>query len=171
MKWQVSKLLKTSTKEIDVDEKIDFTDAAKRNPDIRALTLVHVTGTGAIEPQTRTIEFQLNIKGDMTLGCALTLDDVVHPFETDINPTFTWNVEGYDEDSDEHLIKGDHLELASVVWQEIFLQIPLRVIKEGAYEEIKKQGIEILTPEALEEENKNKVDPRFSVLEGLQFED
>ena len=171
MKWQISKLLKTSTKELDVNEEVDFTDAAKRNPDIRRLSLIQVTGSAAIEPQTRTVDFQLKIKGEMTLGCALTLDDVAHSFEADINPIFTWNVENHDEESEEHLIKGDHLELAPVIWQEIFLQIPLRVVKEGAYEEIEQQGIEILTPEALEEESKKRVDPRFSVLEALQFED
>lgn len=171
MKWQISKLVKTSTKEIDIDEEVDFSDAAKRNPDIRSLSPVHVTGRANLDNSTRTIEFQLNIKGSMTLGCALTLDDVIYPFEADIQPLFTWDEKRWDEDSDEYFIKGDHLELAPVVWQEIFLQIPLRVVKEGAYEEIQKQGIEILTPDVLEEEGRNKVDPRFSVLEGLKFED
>jgi len=171
MKWQISKLLKASTREIDVDEEVDFSDAAKRNPDIRNLSLVHVAGTGTINPTTRTVTFQLNIKGEMTLSCALTLDDVIHPFEVDIQPVFIWDADKYDEDGEDWLVKGDHLELAPVVWQEVFLQIPLRVIKEGAYKEIEEKGIEFLTPEELEKERENKIDPRFAALESLQFED
>jgi uncharacterized protein len=170
MKWQISKLIKESVKEIEINEEVDFSDAVKRSPDIRNLSLIRVIGTASIESSRRMVEFNLKIKGEMTLGCALTLNDVIYPFEATIEPIFTWNSEN-DEDSEEYLVKGDSVELAPVVWQEIFLQIPLRVVKDGAYEEIKRQGIEILTEKDLEKEGENKIDPRFSVLEGVSFED
>ena len=48
------------------------------------------------------------------------------------------------------------------------LQKPLRVVKEGAYEEMKKKGIEFETEEDLHEsEAEPKVDPRLAVLSKL----
>ena len=170
MKWQIARLVKESTKEIEINEEIDFSDAVKRNPDIRKMSKVQATGKGLIYSTERMMEFDLTIKGEMTLSCALTLDDVIYPFEAALNPRFTWNPDTYDEDSEDYLVK-DTVELASAIWQEIFIQIPLRVIKEGAYEELAHQGIEILTDEDLEEEAQTKIDPRLEVLKGLKFEE
>ena len=170
MKWQIAKLIKESTKEIEINEEVDFSDAVKRNPDIRKMSKVIVTGKGSIYATQRTMEFNLTVKGEMTLSCALTLDDVIYPFEATLNPVFTWDQERYDEDSEDYLVK-DTIELASAIWQEIFIQIPLRVVKDGAHDELARQGIEILTEEDLEKEAETKVDPRFSVLKGLKFEE
>jgi uncharacterized protein len=170
MKWQIAKLLKESAKQIEINEEVDFSDAAKRNPDIRKISKVLVTGKGTIEATTRTVRFDLTIKGEMTLSCALTLDDVIYPFEATLNPVFIWDQERYDEDSDDYLVK-DTIELASAIWQEIFIQIPLRVVKEGAHEELAHQGIELLTEEEVQKDAETKVDPRFSVLKELKFEE
>ena len=170
MKWQIAKLLKEGEKELIINEEVDFSDAAKRNPDMRSMTKVLVTGKGTIFTTTRKMIFDLSIKGEMTLGCALTLDDVIYPFEATVNPTFVWDDSKYDEDSEDYLVK-DTIELAPAIWQEIFIQVPLRVVKEGAHAELKRQGIEILSEEAFEEEVENKADPRFAILEGLKFED
>ncbi|MCL1991212.1 MAG: DUF177 domain-containing protein [Defluviitaleaceae bacterium] len=170
MKWQIAKLLKTSTKEIFVDEQVDFSDAVKRHPDIKSMSTVHVTGKGTLDTTERNIAFELTIKGDMTLSCALTLDDVIYPFEATLQPVFTWNEATYDEMCEDYLVK-DTIELAPAIWQEIFIQIPLRVVKDGAYEELARQGIDILTEEMLEIEAQTKVDPRFSVLQNLKFEE
>ena len=170
MIYKIAKLIKESTKEVEINEEIDFSDAVKRNPDIRKLSKVTVSGKGTIYPTARTMEFDLMIKGEMTLSCALTLDDVLYPFEATLNPVFTWDQEKYDEDSEDYLVK-DTIELACAIWQEIFIQIPLRVVKEGAHDELANKGIEILTEEVLEKEDKTKFDPRFSILEKLKFEE
>ena len=169
MKWQIAELIKEQTKEIQVDEEVDFSDAVRQNPDIKNMSKVHVKGKGFIDTTTRTVAFDLTIKGKMTLSCALTLDDVSYPYEATISPTFTWDLERYDENYADYLIK-DTIELASVIWQEIFIQIPLRVVKDGAYDELDRQGIEILTAEDLKKETEITDDPRFSVLKGLKFE-
>ena len=169
MKWQIAKLLKETSREILVDEEIDFSEAVRKNPDLRGLSKIKVTGKGSIFPTSRTVTFDLKIAGTMTLPCALTLDDVEYKFEATISPTYIWDVEKYDEDSDDYLVK-DVIEIASAVWQEIFVQIPLRVVKEGAYEELQKQGVEIVDEEAELEAAKTKVDPRFEVLKNLKFE-
>ena len=169
MKWQIAKLLKTSTKQIEINEEVDFTDAVKKNPDIRRLTPVLVTGEGTIYPATRIAEFDLTIEGEMTLACALTLDDVAYPFAAKLNPVFTWDADKHNPDSDDYLVK-DTIELASAVWQEIFIQIPLRVVKDSAHEELALQGIEFVSAEEHAKEMENKVDPRLEVLKNLKFD-
>jgi len=170
MKWQIAKLLKAQAKEVEVNEEVDFSDAANRNPDIRKISKVQVIGKGLIDSTKRIIVFDLTIQGKMTLGCALTLDDVIYPFTATLNPVFTWNPETYDEDSEDYLIK-DTVELAPVIWQEIFIQIPLRVVKDDAYGELARQGVEIFTEEDLQKEAEAKVDPRFELLKNLKLED
>ena len=176
MKWQIAKLLQSSQlfkeamREVEINEEVDFSDAVKRNPDIRSMQKVRVTGKGSIYPTERMMRFDLKIEGEMTLGCALTLDDVNYPFEARIDPVYTWNPDTYDEDSEDYLVK-DTIELASAVWQEIFVQIPLRVVKDGAYEELEKLGVGFLTEENYEQEVENKIDPRLSVLKNLKFEE
>ena len=169
MKWQIAKLIKAGAKEIEINEEVDFTDAVKRNPDIRGMSNVLVTGKGTLDRAERRAAFDLIIQGEMTLACALTLDDVSYPFQATLNPVFIWDEEKYDEDSEDYLAK-DTIELASVLWQEIFIQIPLRIVKEGAYDELARQGIEILTEEDIEKEAESKIDPRLEVLKGLKFE-
>jgi len=168
--YKIAKLIKESTKEIQINEEIDFSDAVKQNPDIRKMSKVLVTGKGFINATERTMIFNLTIQGEMTLSCALTLDDVNYPFKATLNPVFIWDQEKYDENSESYFVK-DTIELAFAIWQEIFIQIPLRVTKDGAYDELARQGIDILTKEIFEEEAKTKIDPRFSVLENLKFEE
>jgi len=170
MKWQIARLLKESTRKLEVNETVDFSDAVKKNPDIKKLSDVLVTGVGLIDPTSRTISFDLSIQGEMTLSCALTLDDVIYSFDATLNPVFIWDIEKYDEDSEDYLVK-DHIELASAVWQEIFIQIPLRVVKDGAYEELERQGIEVISVENFEKEAEKRLDPRLEVLKNLKFED
>ena len=170
MKWQIAKLIKESTKEIFVNEEVDFADAVKQNPDIKKMSKILVTGKGFLYPTTRTMKFHLAIKGQMTLSCALTLDDVIYPFAATLNPVFIWDEKEYDLNSEDYLVK-DKIDLAPIIWQEIFIQIPLRIVKEGAYDELAQQGIEILTEEEFAKDAKNKVDPRFSVLKELKFEE
>jgi len=170
MKWQIARLLKGSTKVIEIDETVDFTDAVKRNPDIRKMSEIRVKGCGKIDATARTATFDLTIQGEMTLACALTLDDVTYPFQAQLSPTFIWDINNYEEESEDYLVK-ETIELAPAVWQEIFIQIPLRVIKDGAYEQLAQQGVELLTSEDLEKEAKTKIDPRLEVLKSLKFEE
>ena len=87
----------------------------------------------------------------MTLPCALTLEDVEYPFSVDTVEIFVLDSALYEEGDDEILVTGTTVELAPVILQNIMLEKPLRVVKEGAYEEMKKQGIEFESEEDLHE--------------------
>lgn len=84
--------------------------------------------------------FNLHIEGSMTLPCALTLEDVEYPFSVDTVEIFVLDSALYEEGDDEILVTGTTVELAPVILQNIMLEKPLRVVKEGAYEEMKNKG-------------------------------
>jgi len=167
MKWAIAQLIKLGSEVFVIDELIDFNNVLKPSDEIRKLSKVKVTGTGQL--QGKKVVFNLHIEGAMTLPCALTLDDVDYPFSVDTTEIFVIDSETYQEGDDEYLVTGTTIELAPVIWQNIFLQKPLRVVKEGAYEELKKQGIEIESEEDLKESTTEaqKVDPRLAALSKL----
>ncbi|MCL1950620.1 MAG: YceD family protein [Turicibacter sp.] len=167
MKWAIAQLIKQGSEVFEVHETVDFSKLLKPNDEIRHISPVKVDGTGQL--QGKKVVFNLHIEGEMTLGCALTLDDVPYPFEADLFEIFVLDSEAYDEETDDILVTSTVLELAPVIWQNIYLQKPLRVVKDGAYEELKKQGIELESEEDLltEATSEERVDPRLAVLSKL----
>ena len=167
MKWAIAQLIKRGTEVFEIDELVDFNNVLKPSDEIRKLSKVKVTGTGQL--QGKKVVFKLQIEGIMTLPCALTLDDVEYAYHVDTTEVFVFDNESYQEGDDEHLVTGTTVELAPAIWQNIILQKPLRVVKEGAYEELKKQGIEFESEEDFQESatETQKVDPRLAVLSKL----
>ena len=167
MKWAVAQLIKQGSEVFEIHETIDFSKLLHPNDEIRSISPVKVDGTGQL--QGKKVIFRLHIEGEMTLGCALTLDDVQYPFSMDTVEIFVLDGGEFEEDSDEIPVTGTVVELAPVIWQNIFLQKPLRVVKDGAYEQLKEQGIELETEEDLlaEAAPEVKVDPRLAVLSKL----
>ncbi len=171
MKWSVSQLIKQGSKVFEIDETIDFKNVVEDRDEIRQLSKIKVTGTGQL--QAKKVVFQLHIEGTMTLACALTLDDVQYPFETDTVEIFVLDSELYQDGEDEHLVTGTTVDLTPIIWQNVMLEKPLRVVKDGAYDEMEKRGIDIESEEEFEEaqaKSKPAVDPRLAVLSKL-FED
>ncbi|HOH18708.1 MAG TPA: hypothetical protein PK087_05240, partial [Bacilli bacterium] len=70
--------------------------------------------------------FALHIVGNMTLEDARTLDPVIFPI--DIHITETFNTQLFDDDS--RLIEKNTVDLRPVVWEDIYLEKPMRVVKE-----------------------------------------
>jgi uncharacterized protein len=69
----------------------------------------------------------LNIKGTMVLPCSITLKEVDYPF--DINTEV--KLSNDDEDFDEYVkIMQNNIDIISIIWQNIVLEIPLRVVSE-----------------------------------------
>ena len=168
MKWAVAQLIKKGSQIFEIDEVIDFKNVVEDRDEIRQLSKIKVTGTGQL--QGKKVVFQLHVEGTMVLPCALTLDDVNYPFETDTIEIFVLDSEIYQEGEDEHLVTGATVDLTPVIWQTIMLEKPLRVVKDGAYDEMKKRGLEIESEDEFEEasaEPKQKIDPRLAVLSKL----
>lgn len=125
MKWSLQQLYKYGKNIIPVSTAYDFTEDIKNIDDILAISPAVVKGSGANVRDDR-FRFDLHISVIMYLQDAKTLDSVEYPLELDIVEIF--DKEQYDDDT--RLIEKNTIELRGIVWENIILQKPIRVVKD-----------------------------------------
>ena len=107
---------------INIDEDISLDSEYYKNTEIRDLKNIHVSGIAEIDFEDN-INLELNIKGLMILPCAVTLQDVEYKFETDIEESVGKFEEIYKNNK-------NTLEISSILWENIVLEIPIRVVSD-----------------------------------------
>lgn len=124
----ITRLQNRSTNEFLYKNTIVLDEALYKNTDIRKLSPVEVSAD--IKRITDTLyKMSLEIKGEMTLPCSITLNDVIYPF--DIKTEVKLSNE--DEEDEEYVkIIQNNIDIISIIWQNIVLEIPLRVVSEDA---------------------------------------
>lgn len=124
----ITRLQNRSTNEFLYKNTIVLDEALYKNTDIRKLSPVEVSAD--IKRITDTsYKMSLEIKGEMTLPCSITLNDVIYPF--DIKTEVKLSNE--DEEYEEYVkIIQNNIDIISIIWQNIVLEIPLRVVSEDA---------------------------------------
>ena len=124
----ITRLQNRSTNEFLYKNTIVLDEALYKNTDIRKLSPVEVSAD--IKRITDTsYKMSVEIKGEMTLPCSITLNDVIYPF--DIKTEVKLSNE--DEEDEEYVkIIQNNIDIISIIWQNIVLEIPLRVVSEDA---------------------------------------
>ena len=124
----ITRLQNRSTNEFLYKNTIVLDEALYKNTDIRKLSPVEVSAD--IKRITDTsYKMSLEIKGEMTLPCSITFNDVIYPF--DIKTEVKLSNE--DEEDEEYVkIIQNNIDIISIIWQNIVLEIPLRVVSEDA---------------------------------------
>ena len=153
MKIDLSKLIYNNAYKLPVEGEIIIPDDMLVNTDIRRISPVKVIGY--VYNNEEELELSITIKGTMVLPCARTLKDVNYPFNIEINDVIGQN-------SDNSLeINQNTLDIFPIVWQNILVDVPLRVLAPDAKEEpIKGDGWRLIT----EESNEEEIDPRLAKL-------
>ena len=128
---------------------------------INDLKDIIVSGTGDLDLKDKRLYVDLNIKGTMILPCAVTLEDVDYPFE--INSTEVFAFEKPDPLEDVHEVKKDIVNLTPVVFENIMLEVPMRVVKDDANIKSEGKGWKILDS-STSEKNEEYIDPRLAKL-------
>ena len=105
---------------LSVDESIELDESLYKNTDIRALKDLHVTGNVEIDYEDN-LRFNLEVSGIMVLPCAVTLKDVDYSFSSIIDET----IGNFDEIYKKY---KNSLEISDVLWENIVLEIPIRVV-------------------------------------------
>ena len=124
-----------------------------KNTDIRRISPVKVEGY--IFNNEEEYELYITIKGTMILPCARTLKDVEYPFSSEIDEIIGEN----DDNSLE--INQNRLDIFPIVWQNILVDVPLRVLAPDAKEELTSgNGWRLIT----EDTNEEVIDPRLAKL-------
>ena len=168
MKWSINQLQRYRQGDMPFDETVNLDSVKKRNPDIRDIKPIHVTGSCTIGSTDLTCRFRL--EGKMTLPCARTWEDVVIPFTIESTERFSWDEETVATDDEIHPVVGDVVDTTPVFEELVLLEVPLQIFSENAddMKQAKGQGWSYTTDEEynakLREEMATKVDPRLADL-------
>ena len=109
---------------LNVDEIVVFDNKYFEKSEIRNLKDVNVSGLISIDYEDSLI-LELKINGTMILPCAVTLKDVPYEFDIEIEE----NIGKFEE-----IYKNNKntLDISDILWENIVLEIPIRVVSESA---------------------------------------
>ena len=145
-------LSKVDENGIVIDDVVSFGEEYIKNTSIQKLENVKVKGR-AYYSITNEIVFDCKVEGSFVLLDAMDLEPVDYPFELEISEVLS---EVSDENNKNELKK---LDIMDVLWQNIVLEVPIRVRKNPD----KKYNLSGEGWELVDEERK-KVDPRLAPL-------
>ena len=153
------KLKNNIEKTIEIDMEYSFSEELLESTDLLELNNVLIEGylkKDALDELT----ISLNIKGVMVLPCAITLKPVNYPFETSISG----NIEEILEEMGEKFNKGvNSLDILPIIWENVLMEIPLKVVSEGSDKiTLKGDGWELIT-----EEDADIINPELAKLKDL----
>lgn len=122
---------------LSIDEEIVIPEEYYKKAGVRSLSKVKANGDVTVNYE-ENIELHLNVSGEFIIPCAITLDDVIVPFNTLV-----------EEEIDQNKLNDEFfLDLLDVLWENIVLEIPVRVVKEGVKsEDLHGEGWELVTKE------------------------
>lgn len=132
MLLDLTKLQNRKENELIFNEVITLDKSIYENTDIRELSPLDVSIN-----IHRFNDFEYNmdliIKGTMILPCSITLKDVNYPFEIKTEVKLTNNTE-----NDEEYVKiiQNNIDIIPIIWQNIVLEIPLKVTSEDISDSI-----------------------------------
>lgn len=122
MRIDISKLLNYSLDEIVFEDKITIDSSYLKTTEIRSLSEVKIEGSFKRELDD-LISLEMSIDGIMILPCSVSLEDVEHPFNIEIYEVLDEEING------EYLkIEKNSVDIFKLIWQNILLEVPLKVI-------------------------------------------
>lgn len=108
-------------KELSINEEVAISPDIYSKMGVRKMDPVLVKGIATIN-YDNNIELDLSVEGNFIMPCSITFEDVVVPFKTKI-----------EEEILENALNDDFfLDLSDILWENIVLEIPFNVVKEGA---------------------------------------
>lgn len=162
LKWNLQWIVKQKDGRFSFEEMIMFPDEMFHNlSQINGLKDVTVKGQGRLDMKNRQLYVDFNVKGQMILPCAVSLEDVDYPFEFDSTAIFAFYKPSVDEDVIE--VKKSLVDLTPVVFSEIMMEVPMRVVKEGAILKNSGNGWKVLSEDDAKQDE-DYIDPRLAKL-------
>ena len=128
MKIDLTRLINNFVESISFDDVIEIDNEHLKRTEIRRITPVIVKGV-ITKNSDYTYLLSIGISGTMVLPCSITLEDVDYPFNIEINEFLDEN----DENNEEYIkIFENSIDIFPIVWQNIVMEIPLKVVSPNA---------------------------------------
>ena len=156
MNIDLTKLISSEIDEISINDSIEIPKEYLNGTDIKDISKVSIDGS--ITENGESYDLYLNIKCNLTLVCSVSLKDVNYPIDIEINEIISQTGENLE---DFCKIVNNSIDLVPIIWQNILVEVPIRVVSPDIKEEnIYGDGWKFITTE---EENK-EIDPRLEKL-------
>lgn len=121
MKWSSEQLLKLAHQGLTFSETVDYTSLLTGNDDILAISPAKIDGEYTFEDPD--FIFDLTIQVTLTMACSKTLKPVEVPLYIEVEEVFSHFV-----GEDSRLIEQNTVDLYPIVWSNIYLEKPLKVV-------------------------------------------
>ncbi len=125
MKWSLQQLNRYFNEDLVFDTKFDFSNQISNVNGLISISTAIVHGKCRAVDFGR-YKFDLHIETLLELEDAWTLEPV--PFKINLDVTEVFDQE--DTDDDVRIIEKNTVDLTDVVWENILLSIPMRIVKE-----------------------------------------
>ncbi len=127
MHVDISKLINGSKNYIEINSTCKIKEEVLKTTEIISISEVIVVGS--IKRVLDDLFLTLQIKGEMSLPCAVTLKPVLYPFNVDIEG----DIYELFEEIGIFLKKSENtIDILPIIWENILMEIPIRVVSEEA---------------------------------------
>lgn len=155
----LTKLITNLSNEILIDDEVEIDKSYLENTDIRDISKVKINGS--IKPYEGNFELNLNIKCTLTLICSISLKDVKYNVDINVNEIIGESNEDIEIEENNKIINNS-IDLIPIIWQNIILEVPLKVISPDINpENIEGDGWRFITDEKVSIKD---IDPRLEKL-------
>lgn len=128
--------------EVIVKETYSFSKDELAHTDVTSIDNVQIEGVITLDSMSE-IYLELSVHGTMIIPCAITLKPVEYPFSISIEGTLE---EIMDENQEKTTNYQNSLDILPIIWENILMEIPMRVVSEGAEElELSGDGWKLVT--------------------------
>ncbi|MEG2457735.1 MAG: DUF177 domain-containing protein [Bacilli bacterium] len=135
MKLDITDLIKGKENILYIDNNIEFPKEDIISSGMRELQNTVINGT-LKKTDDDIYNLNITVNGTMILGCAVSLEDVAYNFSINIDEILS---NDYENITNVKII-GNTLDISDIVWENIVLEIPLRVVKRGAKSKTSGEG-------------------------------
>ncbi len=117
-------------KEVVVEESYSFSEEELKGTGVTSLDDVQIEGTITLNAM-HELYLNLEVNGTMIIPCAITLKPVEYPFSILLEGTLE---EILDEIPEKDTNSQNSLDILPIIWENILMEIPMRVVSEDAHE-------------------------------------
>ncbi len=161
MEYNLLRLKNNLEKFIPIDEIYSFSQDELQGTDVISLDDVKVLGE-ITKDALDNLCLNVDVNGVLVLPCAITLKPVNHSFNIKIEG----NIDELIGENEKSVKKDENtLDILPIIWENILMEIPMRVVSNGAEEELSSlggNGWRVIT-----EQEDNDINPELAKLKDL----
>lgn len=158
MNIDITRLKNSLVSSVEIDEILNFPKEDIASAEMLDLRDVKVTGN-IIKNSLDDYNVNMSVSGKMVLPCAVTLKPVDYPFDIDIDEVFSENACEFTK----KIKKCENtIDILPIVWENILMEIPMRVISpDASLEKTEGDGWKLVT------EDSDDINPELAKLKDL----